>query len=63
MKWHEWEPTKQFDNCISIIDDFINFCRLLKIRPAISFTGGDPFLREDFFDLLDEAKKGNFLLK
>lgn len=45
------------------MDDFINFCRLLKIRPAISFTGGDPFLREDFFDLLDEAKKGNFLLK
>ena len=58
----EIENELDFDNRITIMDDFISFCRQLKIRPAISFTGGDPFLREDFFELLDEAKKRNILI-
>jgi len=44
-----------FKTCINIMDDFVEFCNHLKIRPFISFTGGDPLLREDFFDLLYEA--------
>jgi len=41
------------------MDDFIDFCKQLKIRPGISFTGGDPFIERRFFELLDEAKKRN----
>ncbi|MDD3159899.1 MAG: radical SAM protein [Candidatus ainarchaeum sp.] len=30
-----------------------------KFRPNITLTGGEPFIREDIFDLLDEIKKRN----
>ncbi len=44
-----------FNDCTKILDDFISFCNKLKATPFISFTGGDPFLRDDFFKILEET--------
>lgn len=42
------------------MDGFVNMCKVLNVKPEIHFTGGDPFLREDFFDLIREAKKKKY---
>lgn len=34
----------------------------LKISPGIHFTGGEPLLRRDFFDILQYAREGGFSL-
>jgi len=45
--------------CIRILDDFVFFCIKMNATPFISFTGGDPLLRMDFFQILKETvKKG-----
>jgi radical SAM protein with 4Fe4S-binding SPASM domain len=49
--------------CFGVIDSFLNMLGRLsaehsiKIMPRINFTGGDPILRSDFFDLLGYANK------
>jgi len=48
-----------FSDCLKIMDDFIDFCRQLRVDPMINFTGGDPMLRPDIFNLIDEAKRRN----
>ena len=42
-------------DCKSVIDSFLEFCKIAKARPSINFTGGDPILRHDFFELLQYA--------
>ena len=38
-----------------VIDSFVDFCRKAGARPGINFTGGDPLLRSDFFEILEYA--------
>ncbi len=51
--------------CFHVIDSFLEMLRKLSTRheielmPAINFTGGDPILRSDFFELLHYAKERN----
>ncbi|MDP2944408.1 MAG: radical SAM protein [bacterium] len=46
-------------DCKKIIDSIIDFCRIANAYPAINFTGGDPLLRPDFFEILEySALKG-----
>ncbi len=48
--------------CFNVIDNFLAMLRRLSkehninIKPRINFTGGDPLLRRDFFELLAYAK-------
>jgi len=41
---------------IEVIKDFKNFTTKHNFTPGITFTGGNPLLRPDFFDLLSYAK-------
>jgi radical SAM protein with 4Fe4S-binding SPASM domain len=49
--------------CLRVIDNFLEMLEILstehgiKLLPRINFTGGDPMLRPDFFQLLDYAKE------
>lgn len=43
------------DECKAVIDSFMKFCEVARASPAINFTGGDPLLRHDFFELLEYA--------
>ncbi len=51
--------------CIDLINDFIIFTNKLSKRfnqnilPMINFSGGDPLIRSDFFDILAYANKNN----
>ncbi len=45
-----------YDDCVNIIDDYINFTNEWGLEPFIFFTGGDPLLRDDFFDILKYCK-------
>jgi radical SAM/SPASM domain protein of ACGX system len=56
----ELENELSFMGCKRIIDDFSIFCRELGATPYVSFTGGDPLIREDFFKILDYAKEKSF---
>jgi len=40
-----------------IIDSLLDFCENTNTRPHISFTGGDPLLRPDFFQILEYIEK------
>jgi radical SAM protein with 4Fe4S-binding SPASM domain len=46
-------------DCKSIIDDFADTLRHLSRKGSIYFTGGDPLLREDFFEMLKYTAKKN----
>lgn len=52
---YEREKKKElsFETNKKIIDDFVDFCNHMHVRGEIAFTGGDPMLRDDLFDLLD----------
>jgi len=41
-----------FDTFARILDDFVGVLRRWQLGGHINFTGGDPLLREDFFDIL-----------
>ncbi len=45
--------------CEGVMDDLVEMCKTLKVKPRIAFTGGDPLLRNDFFDLLSLALERN----
>lgn len=44
-------------DCKSIIDDFTGTLSDLSTKGSIYFTGGDPLLREDFFEILEYTSK------
>lgn len=50
------------ENCKLVIDSLMSFCELASARPAINFTGGDPLLRHDFFEILEYASAKNVRL-
>ncbi len=39
-----------------IVDNFQNTCKELNATPRINFTGGDPLIRKDFFEILQYCK-------
>ncbi len=43
------------DSCKAVIDSFVDFCETAGANPKINFTGGDPLLRSDFFEILEYA--------
>ncbi|MEK6646703.1 MAG: radical SAM protein [Candidatus Firestonebacteria bacterium] len=45
-----------FEHCCKIIDDFSNTFKNWGMPIRINFTGGDPLLRKDIFDLLRYAR-------
>jgi radical SAM/SPASM domain protein of ACGX system len=54
---NELEAILAFDDCKKVIDDEVEFCQKLEATPHIAFTGGDPLLREDFFEIVKYARK------
>lgn len=52
----EIENELSYDDCIKIIDDFYQTATQLNTECGIIFGGGDPLLRDDFFDLLKYSK-------
>lgn len=59
---NELKNELSFDNIIDIMDDIHQTLRRWGILGRINFTGGDPLLREDFFEIVNEAKKRNFMV-
>ncbi len=51
----EIENELPFSKCKLIIDDFLSTTKHYKKEGSIVFAGGDPLLREDFFDILKYA--------
>lgn len=51
----ELENALSLEDCKTVIDDLVGFTKKLKANPHIAFTGGDPLLREDFFDIAEYA--------
>jgi MoaA/NifB/PqqE/SkfB family radical SAM enzyme len=47
----------KFRDCIKIIDDFKETFDNWGMPTRINFTGGDPLLREDIFDIIDYTRK------
>jgi radical SAM/SPASM domain protein of ACGX system len=41
-----------FDQCVSVLDDFILFCKRIDKNPTLSLTGGDPLLYPEIWELL-----------
>lgn len=51
----ELENQLSYGDCTKIIDDLYNTTRYLNSKANIHFTGGDPLLRKDFFDIAKYA--------
>lgn len=54
---HKLELEKELSlaDCKLVVDSLIEFCDVAEARPTINFTGGDPLLRPDFFEILQYA--------
>jgi len=48
-----------FQDCCAVIDDLTQTARRWGMSPAITFTGGDPLLRNDLFAILEYANKSH----
>ncbi|MEM2919015.1 MAG: radical SAM protein [Candidatus Altiarchaeota archaeon] len=42
-------------DCKKVIDDYADLMKMWKMQGMINFTGGDPLLRDDFFEILNYA--------
>lgn len=42
--------------CKEVVNSLTAFCEKLGANPHIAFTGGDPLLRSDFFEILEHAR-------
>lgn len=49
-----------FAGCLKILDDFERFTKNLRVCGRINFSGGDPLLREDIWELLYETRRRKF---
>lgn len=63
-KTYEAEKNKELktESCYKIIDDFVDFCASMNVKGEIAFTGGDPMLRDDLFDLIDYTKRKGIII-
>lgn len=53
----EVENILSLDDCKKVIDSLVDFSDKINAKPNITFTGGDPLLRKDFFDIANYAKE------
>ena len=44
-------------DCLKIIDDFFQMTKAWKVGGRINFTGGDPLLKPEIFDLIEYARR------
>lgn len=51
-----------FDEALKILDDLDGFCRNKHVKGHIAFTGGNPLLHPDFFDIYKAAADLGFTL-
>lgn len=49
-----------YDECVNVLSSFEEFCQKMNVNGRISFTGGDPMLKEGIYDLISEAKTRGF---
>lgn len=63
-KTYELERKRELplEKCKEIIDDFKSFCNTLHVKGEIAFTGGDPMLKENLFDLLDYTYENKLII-
>ncbi|OAQ21590.1 thio(seleno)oxazole modification radical SAM maturase SbtM [Thermosulfurimonas dismutans] len=47
---------------LRVLDRFYDFCEEMRVQGQISFSGGNPFLHPDFFELYREASERDFTL-
>lgn len=52
----ECQNMLSFEACIEIIDDFVAMLNAWQVSGRINFTGGDPLMRPDVFDLVKYAR-------
>ncbi len=50
---HDLEKELSLNDCILIVDSVIEFCSRAHAYPVFFITGGDPLLRQDFWELLN----------
>lgn len=50
------------DDCFKVVDSFKEMADYLKFDGLICFTGGNPLLRDNFFDVAQYAKKQGFTI-
>lgn len=55
----EIENELSFNECVKIIDDFETMLKAWNIQGRINFTGGDPLLKPEIFDLIKYARDKN----
>jgi selenobiotic family peptide radical SAM maturase len=55
-------PSLPLSGCLHILDELLAFSLLRDLKGHISFTGGNPFLYQDFMNLYAEAADYGFLL-
>lgn len=58
---NELENELNFEDCLGLLDNFIQTTKEWKMRGSIHFTGGDPLLKQEILDLVKYAS-GNGLL-
>lgn len=46
-----------YETCLTVIDDFYEMITRWGVRGRINFTGGDPLLKEEIFDILDYTQR------
>ena len=46
-----------FNECINLIEQYVEWTKEWELTPWIHFTGGEPFMRKDFFDILAYANQ------
>jgi radical SAM/SPASM domain protein of ACGX system len=51
-----------YEDCVRVVDDIDVTLKKWHMQGSIYFTGGDPLLRHDFFDILSYANNKGFLL-
>ena len=49
-----------YEQALSVIDDFYDFCRRMNVRGQITFTGGNPLLYPDFKEIYQETSVRGF---
>lgn len=61
-----WPSEQEYSlqECIRIIDNFLNFCEEFNVKPSLAITGGDPLLFDEIWAFLEylRERKQKFIL-
>lgn len=53
----EIEKELSYKDCLKVLDDYLEMAEKLGAATSINFTGGDPLLKPEIFDLIRESTK------